>query len=562
MHGRGCLTWLDGEQVYDGDFHESSRQGSGVFEAPAEGVKYQGSFYRGAYHGYGIYQSSDRSVYRGNFENGQPHGHGTMVDWNGTIVHEGEWEEGRPRKAADGESACVAQTPSAPDLSITTSGGPLADSVEPRQQPARPLEPPTVRVVHNHAWQSGRGRATYRGLWNVQHECPTGNGTVQYDDGTAYEGFFDVHGNWHGRGRWSSQNGDSYDGAFVSGERHGYGIYTWSDGRQYQGNFEHNVRQGRGVLVYANDDLYEGEFVRGMRHGRGRFVFANGAVYQGEWQGGLYHGHGKLVQNDGRIYEGCFREGQAHGRGTEIDSHGKTIHEGFWKSGKPCSDEEGDVGDGDESRSLSEELGAKSIEQESSTVKPDEDVDRLEPACPPPASAPPVPPNPPPPESAPLPPAFPPPESAPPAPPLEVLPMSPPLKALAAANHNDEEDPSTSAERGQMAEYDNCKAVVDQPLRDAQGNPGRYTGIVSIHLLDTRGLNGDAGEASQTLVLKPHGVGRMVYADGLRIHEGTEVASKSFCAHPVAPYRSSSLFLHRLLATREQARARYVRRMP
>jgi hypothetical protein len=120
--------------------------------------------------------------------------------------------------------------------------------------------------------------------------------------------------------------------------------------------------------------------------------------------------------------------------------------------------------------------------------------------------------------------------------------MSPPLKAPAAENHNDEGDPSTAADRVQMAEYENCKAVVDQPLRDAQENPGRYTGIVSIHLLDTRGLNGDAREGSQTLVLKPHGVGRMVYADGLRIHEGTEAASWSLGAHPVAPYRLSYLF--------------------
>jgi hypothetical protein len=448
-----------------------------------------------------------------------------MVDRDGTVVHEGEWEEGRPRKpAADGEASSALQTSSKQDLPPSPDTGPGGNIVE--RQPTRPLQPPTVSVVHNHVWQSGRGRATYRGLWNVNHDCPTGNGTVEYDDGTTYEGFFDLHGSWHGKGRWSSSNGDAYDGAFVSGERHGYGIYTWSDGRQYQGNFEHNVRQGRGVLVYANNDLYEGDFVRGMRHGRGRFVFANGAVYQGEWQGGLYHGRGKLVQNDGRIYEGYFREGQAHGRGKEIDSNGKTIHDGFWKTGKPYSDDEGDVSDG-EPLSLSDELAADHSEQDISQLKSDEDVDRLEPACPPPASAPPVPPYPPP-ESAPLPSAFVPPESAPPAPPSETLPMSPPLKPPTAANHIDSGS-STSAERLQMAEYENCKAVVDQPLRDAQGNPGRYTGIVSIHLLDTRGLSNDEGASSPTLVLKPHGVGRMVYADGLRIHEGKQVVVAVLC---------------------------------
>jgi len=47
-----------------------------------------------------------------------------------------------------------------------------------------------------------------------------------------------------------------------------------------------------------------------------------------------------------------------------------------------------------------------------------------------------------------------------------------------------------------------CKAVVDVSVIDAQDNPGRYTGI--LHM------------ASQM----PHGVGRMVYEDGNRVHEG------------------------------------------
>lgn len=101
--------------------------------------------------------------------------------------------------------------------------------------------------------------------------------------------------------------------------------------------------------------------------------------------------------------------------------------------------------------------------------------------------------------------------------------MSPPLRApAAAANRQSDGAPSasSSSERDHLADYENCKAVVDQPLKDAQGNPGRYTGIVSIHLLETRGRNGESASSPPTLVLKPHGVGRMVYADGLRIHEG------------------------------------------
>ena len=47
-----------------------------------------------------------------------------------------------------------------------------------------------------------------------------------------------------------------------------------------------------------------------------------------------------------------------------------------------------------------------------------------------------------------------------------------------------------------------CEAVVDIEVRDAEGIFGQYTGLV---LVSTQ---------------KPHGVGRLVYLDGLRIHEG------------------------------------------
>lgn len=47
-----------------------------------------------------------------------------------------------------------------------------------------------------------------------------------------------------------------------------------------------------------------------------------------------------------------------------------------------------------------------------------------------------------------------------------------------------------------------CEAVVDKGITDCQGNEGRFTGLV---LVSTK---------------RPHGVGRLVYSDGKRIHEG------------------------------------------
>ena len=62
-------------------------------------------------------------------------------------------------------------------------------------------------------------------------------------------------------------------------------------------------------------------------------------------------------------------------------------------------------------------------------------------------------------------------------------------------------DRESTTARGGPPEME-CEAVVDMEVIDAEGNFGQYTGLVS----------------SQNK--KPHGVGRMVYMDGRRIHEG------------------------------------------
>ena len=62
-------------------------------------------------------------------------------------------------------------------------------------------------------------------------------------------------------------------------------------------------------------------------------------------------------------------------------------------------------------------------------------------------------------------------------------------------------DRESTTARGGPPEPD-CEAVVDMEVLDAERNKGQYTGLVLCH--------------NQ----KPHGVGRMVYLDGRRIHEG------------------------------------------
>lgn len=62
-------------------------------------------------------------------------------------------------------------------------------------------------------------------------------------------------------------------------------------------------------------------------------------------------------------------------------------------------------------------------------------------------------------------------------------------------------DQESTTTKGGLPELE-CEAVVDLEVTDAEGNKGQYTGLVL------------------SSSMKPHGVGRMVYLDGRRIHEG------------------------------------------
>lgn len=53
------------------------------------------------------------------------------------------------------------------------------------------------------------------------------------------------HGRWHGYGRASFSNGDSYEGEYKFDQRHGRGVYKWHDGRVYDGMFSEDKRHGR-----------------------------------------------------------------------------------------------------------------------------------------------------------------------------------------------------------------------------------------------------------------------------------------------------------------------------
>lgn len=199
--------------------------------------------------------------------------------------------------------------------------------------------------------------------------------------------------------------------------------------------------------------------MNGQRQGQGRFVFYDGSVFEGEWVAGLYHGHGTSVHPDGKTFVGQFREGEAHGHGKETDATGMVIYEGEWIKGVRA-DQVVEVNDAEEQVVAVVEDYDNDVDNGGQSVY----------ASRPNANS-----------------------------PLKQQQQQQTTSARRTA-------PTMSKARDIVADTrergEDCEAVVEQSIQDAHGNPGKYTGIVA--------------KKSR----KPHGTGRIVYADGQRIHEG------------------------------------------
>ena len=92
--GHGIYTWPDGAK-YSGDFHKGLRSGQGRYEFK-DGSVYVGEWQNGKYHGKGDCHWSDGRVYRGEWVEGRASGFGVEIRPDGSIRHEGQWENDRP----------------------------------------------------------------------------------------------------------------------------------------------------------------------------------------------------------------------------------------------------------------------------------------------------------------------------------------------------------------------------------------------------------------------------------------------------------------------------------
>ncbi|GAX75889.1 hypothetical protein CEUSTIGMA_g3332.t1 [Chlamydomonas eustigma] len=84
----------------------------------------------------------------------------------------------------------------------------------------------------------------------------------------------------------------------------------WPDGSLYEGfTTTEGLCNRQGVIHYSNSDRYEGEFLNNRMQGYGVYIWRDGTIYRGEWQQGMMHGCGVQLK---RAEDGTFS--QLHGK--------------------------------------------------------------------------------------------------------------------------------------------------------------------------------------------------------------------------------------------------------
>ena len=162
--------------------------------------------------------------------------------------------------------------------------------------------------------------------------CINGKGIYTWDSGDIYNGEF-KNGFFHGNGTYLYSNGNKYIGQWKNNKEHGKGVFTLSSGDKYEGGFKNGNFDGEGILTSISGDIYKGEFRDNQSNGYGILKYNNGDKYEGYWSENKFNGEGVYTYFKGDKYVGYFKDGLKSGEGTYTYTN-RHIESGQWKDDK------------------------------------------------------------------------------------------------------------------------------------------------------------------------------------------------------------------------------------
>lgn len=179
---REGVEFYSNGDVYEGEFHNGTCNGSGVYNYLGSG-RYEGDWVDGRYDGYGIESWARGSKYRGQYRQGLRHGYGLYKFYTGD-TYAGEW--------------CNGQS-------------------------------------HGIGMQTCSDGSCYVGEFKsgVKH----GLGVYYFRNGDRYAGEYFAD-RMHGFGVYHFANGHCYEGSWHEGRKQGYGMYIFRSGDTKSGEWD------------------------------------------------------------------------------------------------------------------------------------------------------------------------------------------------------------------------------------------------------------------------------------------------------------------------------------
>ncbi|KAL3938987.1 MAG: hypothetical protein SGBAC_006200 [Bacillariaceae sp.] len=445
------------ESTYVGMFDNGQRQGHGVYQSPS--LTYTGDWKAGQYHGYGcLEQSSTNRTYKGYFHRGQKHGRGIETDTTtDTCTVIYDGQWRNDQPSNEEEGDPVLLDPT--DNGTTNTSHQQQQQQQQQRQGHRPTAPNYYKPTKPQTI-----------VLSHPEPCIDGQGREGLYKGIMQDNLPE------GVGTMKYQHHPElmmeYEGFWVQGMKHGFGRVLYMNGDSYQGDFDQNKKQGQGEWKLSDGRQFKGVFLDDLPHTskveeKIRVVYPQNDMFHGQYANGNRSGKGRFTWVDGGYYDGFWVDGLYQGTGELGTAHTKYM--GEFQKGKY-------EGQGKLVNLLTDEI---IYEGSWKAGVPADDLDQI-------------------PDGKKL--------LQIPQPPLDSDVAQSRQRGRTAAPATFAGSSSSShnnkGTRTELLSKSACKAVVDLSVVDAQDNPGRYTGIVHV--------------TSQ----KPHGVGRMVYDDGNRVHEG------------------------------------------
>lgn len=207
-----------------------------------------GSWVGGVKTGEGTYSDDTGLRYEGAFVDGRFHGTGTAWYADGGR-YEGDWQEGK--RAGEG-------TYRGPD-DATYTGQFVEDQ------------------FHGQGTLTRANGDILTGTWAGSQL--NGHGSLTTADGLLYVGGF-RNDRFHGEGSVTEPGGTSYEGEFSNGKYHGRGSEVLADGKKYQGEYVEGKFHGKGLLLNPNGSSIESTFRHGEPYGQVKLTTPEGEVFR------------------------------------------------------------------------------------------------------------------------------------------------------------------------------------------------------------------------------------------------------------------------------------------